>query len=81
MNGPDLLLLADIREAVRSGEARRVRQAARISRSEVAAVCGVDQSTVARWENDQRSPRGAAGLKYAQIVAQLRDAAGTKAAS
>jgi len=74
MNSSELLLLAEVREAARTGEARRVRQRARISLSEVAAVCDVDQSTVARWETDQRSPRGAAGLKYARFISKLRDA-------
>jgi DNA-binding transcriptional regulator YiaG len=66
------LLLAEVREAARDGETERVRKRARLSRSEVAAVCGVDQSTVARWERGQRSPRGDAGLKYARLLIRLR---------
>lgn len=73
-----MLLLAGIREAAKNGDARRAREQARISRMEVAAACGVDQSTVARWELGTRSPRGEAGLKYARLIGRLRHVAQEK---
>jgi DNA-binding transcriptional regulator YiaG len=73
MNGPEVLLLAEIRHAAMKGETRLARERARLSRAEVAAACGVDQSTVARWESGARSPRGTSGLKYARLIGRLQE--------
>jgi transcriptional regulator with XRE-family HTH domain len=68
-----ILSLAAVRAAVSSGEARRLREAARLSIGEVASACGVDQSTVWRWERGRRSPRGDKALKYGELIESLRD--------
>jgi len=65
-------LLAEARALIGSGEARRVRQAARLSLAEVAEAIGADLSAVGRWERGKRVPRGSAALKYAQLIARLR---------
>jgi DNA-binding transcriptional regulator YiaG len=67
-----LLRLAEVRAAVSSGEARRLREAADLSISEIARACGVDQSTVWRWERGARKPRGEAALKYGELINELR---------
>ncbi len=66
------LRLARVRAAAASGEAQRLREEARLSISEVAADCGVDQSTVWRWENGRRTPRGQAALAYGELIDSLR---------
>jgi DNA-binding transcriptional regulator YiaG len=71
-----VLRLAEVRAAVTSGEAERLRTAAQLSIGEVARACGVDQSTVWRWERGTRRPRGEAALLYGQLIDSLR----TKAA-
>ncbi|WP_438478993.1 helix-turn-helix domain-containing protein [Streptomyces asiaticus] len=67
-----LLRLAQVRAAVSSGEAERLRVAARLSIGEVARACGVDQSTVWRWENGMRKPRGRGALAYGELIESLR---------
>lgn len=44
---------------------------ARLSLSEVGAVAEVTATTVSRWENGHRAPNGAAGLRYAKLLALL----------
>ena len=69
-----LLRLARVRAAVTSGEARRLREAAHLSISEIAHACGVDQSTVWRWERGIRKPRGRPALAYGTLLDSLRNA-------
>ena len=76
MKQSEALLLAQIRAAVKDDTPRRVRQAAQLSLAEVGNVCGVDQSTVHRWERGLRSPRGAAGVKYARFIDKLQQTTG-----
>jgi len=66
------LRLADVRSALTSGEAERLRVAAQLSIGEVARACGVDQSTVWRWERGVRKPRGQAALIYGELIESLR---------
>lgn len=72
MNHAPILRLAGVRAAAASGEARRLREAARLSIGEVAKACGVDQSTVWRWERGTRRPRGESALRYADLIDSLR---------
>lgn len=72
MNAHDALRLTRIRADAASGAAREQRRAARLSLEEIAAIIGVDQSTIWRWENGKRSPRGAAALKYAKLMETLQ---------
>src|SRR4051794_27368464 len=64
--------LAQARALVAAGEARRIRQAADLSLAEVSRAVGVDLSTVGRWERRERVPRGAAALKYAELLPRLQ---------
>ena len=68
----DATLLAEARLAAATGEARALRTNARLSLSDVARVCGVDPSTVHRWESGKRTPRGLAAMRYARLVRSLR---------
>jgi DNA-binding transcriptional regulator YiaG len=64
--------LAEARALIASGEARRIRRAARLSLADVAAAIPADLSAVGRWERGQRVPRGTAALRYADLIARLR---------
>lgn len=70
-----LLRLSRLRAALSSGEARRIRESHRLTIGEVARASGVDQSTVWRWEQGTRRPRGANALAYADLLESLREAA------
>lgn len=72
MKRADALRLIRVREALSSGTAREQRIAARLSLAEVGALCGVDQSTVWRWETGKRTPRGPVALRYARVLETLR---------
>jgi transcriptional regulator with XRE-family HTH domain len=63
--------LAEIRRRAANGEARAARIAADITLAEIAEVVGVDRSTICRWENGQRVPRGPAALVYGRTLALL----------
>lgn len=67
-----ILRLVQVRAAIRSGEARRLRQGAKLSLAEVGAACGADQSTVWRWEMGKRLPRGELALAYGNVLDDLR---------
>lgn len=71
MNQADALRLIRAREAITTGAAKQQREAARLSLAEVGAVCGVNQSTVWRWENGHRAPRGQTALRYARFLEML----------
>ena len=72
MKTSDALRLAAARTAAGDGEARRLRQAARLSLADVAATCNVDQSTVHRWECGKRTPSLPAALRYAILLEGLQ---------
>ncbi|MFG3492970.1 helix-turn-helix domain-containing protein [Streptomyces sp. NPDC047972] len=67
-----VLRLAEVRAAVSSGEAERLRVEAQLSIGEVARACGVDQSTVWRWEKGARRPRGHGAIAYGDLLETLR---------
>ncbi len=63
--------LSRVRELAISGEARMIRENARLSTTDLARAIGVDKSTVSRWERGQRAPRGRAALRYEALLARL----------
>ena len=67
----DVTKLAAVRALAASGAARSIRLGARLSLSEVANQIGVSTSTVFRWEQGQRHPRGQAALRYGLLLAKL----------
>jgi DNA-binding transcriptional regulator YiaG len=74
MNNEELLLLREVREATRSGRARRIRELAVVPQSAIAQAVGVSESAVSRWENGKRAPRGAAALAYGRALQELSKA-------
>jgi DNA-binding transcriptional regulator YiaG len=67
----DLVELARVRALCASGAARSIRVAARMSLREVGRSLGVSPSTVLRWEERDRQPRGDAGLRYGALLDRL----------
>lgn len=68
----DLVGLARVRGMVRSGDARYIRLARGLTMGEIARDVGVAVATVSRWEAGERVPRGAAALRYGQLLESLR---------
>ena len=64
--------LAALRASCRSGEAKRIRQAAQVSLAEIAQEVGTTPATVGRWETGVRLPRPEAALRYAAVLGRLR---------
>jgi len=69
----DLIRVSKARSLALSGAARSVRVAAGLSLREVATAADVSASTVWRWENRQRRPRGNAALRYLEVLDVLME--------
>lgn len=67
----EVLLLAKARTLATTGMGRRVRVACDLSLRNVAESVGVAASTLWRWEQGQRRPRGAAASRWAHLVSEL----------
>jgi transcriptional regulator with XRE-family HTH domain len=67
----DLEHLSAVRRWAESGVARTVRERAKITQAELAAVCGVDPSAVGLWERGERTPGGETAKKYYSVLVKL----------
>lgn len=63
--------LARVRRLAACGEARKRRQAADLSLSEIAKEVGVTHGTVWKWETGKLRPNGPAALKYLSLLEKL----------
>jgi len=72
----DALALVRVRALVRSGAARRVRQAAGLTKVEVARSIGTSHACVSRWEDGLRVPQGAPAIRYLRLLERLAAAVG-----
>jgi DNA-binding transcriptional regulator YiaG len=63
--------LARVRAMTKSGDARRIRLTSGLSLEEIGAPCGVDQSTIYRWEIGLRAPQGEAAIRYLAVLDAL----------
>jgi transcriptional regulator with XRE-family HTH domain len=52
-------------------ERRRIRVAAGLPQQAIADACGVDQSTVWRWERGEMEPRGEHLVRYVAVLGRL----------
>lgn len=59
-------------EFISSGEARQTREALNLSLVDVASRIPADPSAIGRWERGERTPRGPAAIKYAELLIRLR---------
>lgn len=73
MTKTSMLDLIRVRALAESGEAHRLREKARLSLSEMASACEVDQSSIWRWETQRRRPRGPAAIRYARVLELLNN--------
>src|SRR5262249_10208834 len=68
-----LLTKARTRRALPPPAARRlIRESAGLTQQEMAEPLGVDQATIARWENGQRFPRTSLLDAYAELLDRLQ---------
>ena len=67
----EVLAIAQVRADMASGQARIIRERARLSQSEMARAIGVHWTTVAHWESGRRVPRGPTAARYAEMLGQL----------
>jgi len=71
MTDDHTILIAAARRHATSGSGKTIRETALLSRAEIAAVVGVDESTVWRWEQGQQVPRGKRAVKWAQVLERI----------
>lgn len=79
MTTQELLRVSAARAHAVNGTGRAIRKAAGVTMAEVAAVVGVSEPTVWRWEEGRHRPRGAAAARWADVLAELAAAAKTTA--
>jgi DNA-binding transcriptional regulator YiaG len=72
MNVEQFRLLAAARRHATDGSGRRIRQTANLTLAEVAAVVGVSEPTVSRWEEGLQRPRTDAAIRWAKVLAELQ---------
>lgn len=75
MRRSDLAAAARIRAHLRSGAARRDREAARVTAAELASVIGVSRQSVSSWETGAAVPSVRHALAYARVLAALTERA------
>jgi DNA-binding transcriptional regulator YiaG len=63
--------LSHLRALTQSGEARAIREQARLALIDIAQSINADPSSVGRWERGERLPRGEVALKYARLLERL----------
>ena len=63
--------LAWVRGICSSGHAQTIREAAGVSRGEVARDADCAEPTIWRWERGLRTPKGDAALRYAKVMRRL----------
>jgi DNA-binding transcriptional regulator YiaG len=76
MDTETIIQLAKVRALTESGEARNIRQNARLSLPDIASAVGSHPSTVYRWENGERRPHGDAAIRYGNLLDELLEATG-----
>jgi DNA-binding transcriptional regulator YiaG len=60
--------VAEVRALLASGEARRMREQARVSLAEMARHVGCAHSSVLRWEEGRRVPSEDNTLRYGRLL-------------
>ena len=66
-----LVRLVEGRHVAFSGAGRQIRRIAGLSLSELAAVIGVDKSTLSRWERGLERPRTDAAIRYEEALRKM----------
>jgi transcriptional regulator with XRE-family HTH domain len=77
MTPRDLADIARGRALVASGDAGRIRVAARITQREMGAAVGVSPAAIANYETGRRTPRGDVARRYARALDRLTERGAT----
>jgi len=74
----EIVALARFREQLARGDgmARRIRERAHLSRTEVAHALGVTREAIQAWESCRVSPRPDVARRYAALLKELADIPG-----
>jgi DNA-binding transcriptional regulator YiaG len=72
VTSPSLARVAEARRLATTGEARRIRENAQISASEMARAVAVSPSTLIAWENCLAEPRADAADRWLTALEQLQ---------
>lgn len=73
----DLEDIRTARDLLATGEAQRLREAANLTRAEVAAHADSSTDAVALWESGQRCPRTEPALRLGRLYRELTGKAAT----
>ena len=71
MSTTRLAHIAEVRQKLKSGEAREARLAAGMSLAEVAKAADVSTTAVFRYENGERTPRPAQAVSLWRVLRKL----------
>lgn len=72
MSTSEIERLVWVRDAAQSGKARRLREANHLSLGDIAEATGNHETTVWKWETNQRRPSSSpAALRYADLLRTL----------
>ena len=71
MRQSELAVVARTRAGLRSGDARRAREATGVSAAEVARVLRVSRMAVSNWETGRKVPTDEHALAYGRLLAVL----------
>jgi DNA-binding transcriptional regulator YiaG len=72
VTSPSLARVAEARRLANSGEARRIREAAKVSASELARSVAVAPSTLLAWEDGTQIPRADAADRWLAAIEDLK---------
>ncbi len=73
MSPTEVVQVAEMRAQAANGEARRRREAARVSARHVAEAVGVSHTAVLAWEAGKRYPNRKAALRWHRLLAELAE--------
>jgi DNA-binding transcriptional regulator YiaG len=71
MNTREVLAAVRARTLLANGEARKIREGAKASRSDIAHVLGVKPACIGHWETGRRRPRTKLAAQYAELLSEL----------
>jgi len=67
----DLQAVISVRAALRSGDARKIRERLGVSAADLARVVGVSRAAVSDWERGRRVPTAGHALAYGKALAAV----------
>lgn len=71
MTADETRLIVTARRHALTGSGKALREAANLTRSELAEIVGVDESSIWRWEEEQHLPRRAQAIRWARALRRI----------